>query len=382
MATVVQIGAGAIGRGFLGQLWSEGGYDTVFVDVSETLVQELNRRRSYPLRLVTKDGEAVRHVSPVRAILADDTDAVTDALATCSFAATAVGARHIKNVARTLIQPCLPEREQPLNVLLCENGLAVRENFLSGVGGQTGPGVRAVETVIGRMVPEARWQSADPLALSAEPFHELPFNRSQWNGDTPDVPGLIPVEGEGFLAYELRKLFLHNGGHALLAYHGYLHGYRTIHECAINDELVAELRGFWSEIMTALRRSESGRAAIFARYKLEVFTEDLLDRFRNPHLGDSVLRVARDPIRKLARNERLVGAALFCEKHGVEPRYTSRAIAAALRFDDKDDSDAALLQQSLSESGLLETLTRYTGVESDSSLASLVGREFDRMRRR
>ena len=31
--TVVQFGAGAIGRGFLGQLWCEAGYEAVFVDV-------------------------------------------------------------------------------------------------------------------------------------------------------------------------------------------------------------------------------------------------------------------------------------------------------------------------------------------------------------
>jgi mannitol-1-phosphate 5-dehydrogenase len=348
----------------------------VFVDVSETVVAELNRGGSYPLRLVTKDSEEVRQVCPVRGILASDTDAVVAALSTCSFAATAVGIRHIENVARTLVQPCLQRRGQPLNVLLCENGLTVRESFLAGIDTQAGGGIGAVETVIGRMVPEPKYRSDDPLGLSAEPFRELPFNRSQWNGDVPNVPGLIPVDGKEFLAYELRKLFLHNGGHALLAYHGYLHGHSDIHTCAMDDALVTELRGFWSEMIAALRRSEQAGASIFASGRLEAFTEDLLDRFRNPHLGDTVLRVARDPLRKLARNERLVGAALFCEKHGVEPRYVSRAIAAALRFDDEADPGAVSLQQSLSERGLMETLTSYSGIGLDSLVASLVGQEF------
>ncbi|MBC8138834.1 MAG: hypothetical protein H8F28_23390, partial [Fibrella sp.] len=236
MATIVQIGAGAIGRGFLGQLWTEGGYETIFVDVSQSLVDELNRRGSYPLRLVTSDMEETRQIAPARAISASDVNAVVAALASCSFAATAVGARHVENVARELILPALAQRQQPLNVLLCENGLEIRDRFLAGVGGD--PNVYATETVIGRMVPEAGFGEIDPLTVSAEPFHELPFNASQWHGGVPNIPGLVPVPGAQFHAYELRKLFLHNAGHATLAYHGYRYGYETIRECAEDEALV------------------------------------------------------------------------------------------------------------------------------------------------
>lgn len=375
MATIVQIGAGAIGRGFLGQLWSEGGYETVFVDVSEMLVDELNQRGSYPLRLVTSDTDEFREIAPVRAIRANDTNAVVEALASCSFAATSVGARHIENVARKLITPALLHREQPLNVLLCENGLAIRENFLAGIDA-TNTDIHAVETVIGRMVPGAGINEVDPLTVVAEPFHELPFNRSQWYGNTPSIPGLVPVVGEQFYAYELRKLFFHNGGHALLAYHGYRHGYSYIHECVKDAGLVAELSGFWTEVCNAFRRSEYRQTPIFSGSRLESFTSDLLHRFINPHLGDTVLRVARDPLRKLTANERLVGAAVFCDKYSVEPIHSSRAIAAAFRFDPSDDPGATILQQSLAEKGVRATIAQYTGIEMDSPLTALIEKEF------
>lgn len=370
----MQIGAGAIGRGFLGQLWSEGGYETIFVDVNETIVAELNHRGSYPLRLVTNDTEEIWRIAPVRAVLASDIGSVAAALASCSFAATAVGAGRLESVARALIAPSLAQRSRPLNVLLCENGLSVRDNFLAGT--DNGNGVHGVETVVGRMVPEAGFGETDFLAVTAEPFRELPFDRSQWHGAMPDVPGLLPVVGNHFHAYELRKLFLHNGGHSLLAYYGYLRGHAAIRACAEDETIVTQLRGFWEEVGTALRRSDYREIPIFADGALKMFTEDLLHRFRNPHLGDTVLRVARDPLRKLSRSERFVGAALFCQQHGVEPAYVSRAIAAALHFQPQEDSGAAILQKSLRTIGVRATIVRYTGLDTDSPLTSLIEKEF------
>ncbi|MBC8135846.1 MAG: hypothetical protein H8F28_08180, partial [Fibrella sp.] len=236
--------------------------------------------------------------------------------------------------------------------------------------------VYATETVIGRMVPGTRSHETDPLTVSAEPFHELPFNASQWPGGGPNIPGLVPVPGAQFHAYELRKLFLHNAGHATLAYHGYRYGYETIRECADDEALVEELHGFWSEVCSAFRRSEYRQTPVFATRALEAFTGDLLTRFRNPYLKDTVLRVARDPLRKLSRNERLVGAALFCEQHGVEPVYVSRAIAAALHFSPPEDAGAAIIQQSLQETGLETTLVRHTVLEPNSPLIASIGRAF------
>jgi len=52
MKQAIQFGAGNIGRGFLGQLFYESGYRTVFVDVDRDLVTRLNREGAYPLDLV------------------------------------------------------------------------------------------------------------------------------------------------------------------------------------------------------------------------------------------------------------------------------------------------------------------------------------------
>ena len=52
---LVLFGAGKIGQSFIGQLFSRGGYEVVFVDVCKPIIDELNRRRTY--NVVIKNDE-------------------------------------------------------------------------------------------------------------------------------------------------------------------------------------------------------------------------------------------------------------------------------------------------------------------------------------
>jgi mannitol-1-phosphate/altronate dehydrogenase len=89
---------------------------------------------------------------------------------------------------------------------------------------------------------------------------------------------------------------------------------------------------------------ESGRALIraypeeFDRANQEEHIENLLERFGNVHLGDTIFRVGRDIQRKLAHDDRLVGAMLFDLQHGIEPVITAEAAAAACFFRKTDEN--------------------------------------------
>ena len=48
----VIFGAGNVGRGFLGQLFSESGYQITFVDIDEPLIEAMSSRKAYTIRLV------------------------------------------------------------------------------------------------------------------------------------------------------------------------------------------------------------------------------------------------------------------------------------------------------------------------------------------
>jgi mannitol-1-phosphate 5-dehydrogenase len=89
---------------------------------------------------------------------------------------------------------------------------------------------------------------------------------------------------------------------------------------------------------------EEAAAALHAEYPadlsredLEVHIDDLLDRFRNRALGDTVYRVGRDLNRKLGKNDRLVGAMLLAEKHSLPYAGIVEAVKAGFTFHKTDE---------------------------------------------
>ncbi len=370
MQTVVQFGAGNIGRGFMGDLFTAAGYEVVFVDVVPEVVAALNERRSYPLRLVGPDRFLTRTVQPVRAVSGRDTEAVARELAACAFACTAVGVGALPHLAAPLAAG-IRQRKAPLDVILCENQLQASELVRAMLRPHLEEAelarVGLVESVVSRMVPvvpeEVRRE--DPLLAVGEDYAVLPVARAGFVGEPPAVPGLQAVDD--FPAYFDRKLYVHNAGHAVAAYLGYRAGCDAIHDAMGVPAVADAVEGAMAESCEALARKHGTDRA-----RLREHRRDLQRRFGNAALNDTILRVGRDPVRKLRAEDRLTGAALTCLDHGVEPRFLARGIAAALRFDPGDDPAAQELQQVVREDGPGEALVRFTGQRPDSELGRLV----------
>ncbi len=53
MKKAIVYGAGNIGRGFIGQLFSQSGYEVVFIDINTDLIKKLNLDRQYPVSILT-----------------------------------------------------------------------------------------------------------------------------------------------------------------------------------------------------------------------------------------------------------------------------------------------------------------------------------------
>ena len=66
--TAVMYGAGNIGRGFIGQLFHDSGYEVIFVDVNLEVLSALNEWHAYEQLII--DGETVerREITGVRAV--------------------------------------------------------------------------------------------------------------------------------------------------------------------------------------------------------------------------------------------------------------------------------------------------------------------------
>jgi mannitol-1-phosphate 5-dehydrogenase len=375
----VIFGAGNIGRGFIGQLFSESGYKLVFIDVDAELIAALNDKGRYQLQIVNNDDCENLYIAPVSAIHASDTAAVAEALAQAHIAATAVGAQALSYVAPNLCAGLAlrwAANAAPLNIVVCENlhGAAAHLRELTKAAAKD-PSlcdyvveqVGFVDTVIGRMVPAptAAMRAADPALIRVEPYKELPVDRSGFIGAIPEISAMHAEDS--FPVYTARKLYVHNCGHALLAYTGYLRGYTYAYE-ALADQ---EIRTF---LLAGLRESVTGICAEFTADPawLQNHVDELLLRFANRQLGDTLYRLGRDPLRKLAAKDRLSGAANLACAAGIAPRHLAWGIAAALFFAPEDDESAQKLQQLLHTQGLPATLEQVAGIAPNTSLAALV----------
>lgn len=330
MKRAVVFGAGSIGRGFIGASFAAAGWRVTFVDVVGWLVDRLNADGGYHQVVVSDEGERVVRVEPVDALLLDDADAVIDALSTADFAATAVGAANLPPVASLLAKAALRrEASSPLNVLLCENmhgaPAAVRELVAAEIGPAPAAGLGLLATSIGRMVPVPLPDEDDPTGVRVEEYAFLPYDAAALMGAEPDVPGLIAVR-QDFELFSDRKLYVHNMGHCMLAYLGELRGHEFLWQAVADLDLRYLARNAMVETCTALALRHGVPAAGLLEH-----VDDLLSRFANRALGDTVERVGRDPERKMQPEDRLLGSYLLCRAAGVEPRHVSIAVALGAR---------------------------------------------------
>ena len=365
----VQFGAGAIGRGFIAQLFHESGFHVVFVDVLPQVLQALSERHTYTIHIVGEDAHDVR-IDDFSAVDGTNRQAVAEAIAECAVACTAVGAKALPAVARNLAAGLELRRKQsgaPLNVLVCENLHDASNVLRSLVAEHLSPDVRQevlssvgfVQAVVSRMVPvQQPTGHEDPLAIRVEAYKRLPVDAHAVVGVLPKIEGLEPVVN--FAGMVERKLYTHNCGHATLGYLGYQYGLTYGYEALEHPSIRAVLNEVLRETSEALVRKHG-----FSPEEQEAHVSDLLRRFGNRALGDTCLRLARDPIRKLAPDDRLVGALRLCEGEGVDPIALPIVIAAALRFDSAEDPGAQELQQRIEGEGVERVLHDLCGIRAD-----------------
>lgn len=359
----VQIGAGNIGRGFMGQLLFEAGFHTTFVDVQRDLLEQLERAGSYTLHIV---GDGARDVAITNFDVCDgaNEDDLAKVICNADVAATAVGERAFDAVLRSMAKGVeariLDTDKPPLNVLLCENipSAAKRARaMLTDVISQDAvrefdERIGLVEASIGRMVPIQKPSDEAGLDVFAEAYDRLPVDGAAIRGDAPELPTL--ERHDPFQAIIDRKLFVHNMSHAATAYLGYLRGHEFIWQ-AIGDARVREIVAkAIDESCEALAKAYGSDCA-----ELAAHGADLLRRYANRALGDQVVRVARDPIRKLAQGDRIAGAMRLCLDHGVEPAHISVAAAAGLLYDAPGDDEAEGIQRDRADQGDAHAIERY-----------------------
>jgi mannitol-1-phosphate 5-dehydrogenase len=353
----VHFGAGNIGRGFVGLILHRAGYEVVFADVVDELIDALNSTPSYLVKEVGFD-PAEHRVDNYRAINSrGDEPAVVAEIASADIVTTAVGPTVLRFVAPVILAGLRqrPDGAAPLAVMACENAINATDVLVEHIRSQAPEGEwpalapKAVfaNTAVDRIVPA---QSGGGLDVTVETYFEWAIERPPFQGNEPSIPDATWVDD--LAPYIERKLFTVNTGHAATAYHGFVRGIKKLSDALADDVVRTAVEGVLSETRQLLVAKHE-----FSDEAQQAYVDKILQRFANPHLPDTVDRVGRQPLRKLSRSERLVGPAAELADRGVRPQHLLATVEAALSFDVPDDPESVELQQ------LLKTLPAEAATE-------------------
>ena len=316
MKKILLFGAGKIGRSFIGQLFSQGGYEVVFVDINRDLIDALNDSRSYPVVIKSDKGDEIQQINNVKGIYLSDPEKIYSELKDVSYIATAVGNENLKGII-PIIAEGIKRRLQneiyiPVDIIIAENlrnASAYFEEQLQKYLPQDyiNKYIGLVETSIGKMVPIMTRADLekDITQVFAEPYNSLILDKKGFKNDLPVIPGLAPKEN--MKAWVDRKSFIHNLGHATAAYFGFLkHPERVyLHEVLADEEVKKFTRNTMMQSGKILQKLYPGE---FTDTDIIEHIDDLISRFQNKSLGDTVFRVGMDLNRKLSKEDRLAGA--------------------------------------------------------------------------
>ena len=360
----VHFGAGNIGRGFVGLILHNAGYEVVFADVDAGVIDALAAAPSYQVHEVGANA-ATRAVNNYRALNSRSNElAVIDEIATAEVVTTAVGANILRFVAPVIAAgiETRPAGMPPLTVMACENALGATdllEREVSQVLGDRPNGWLAdraifANTAVDRIVPQVA--GAGGLDVTVEDFFEWAIESPPFGDNVPSIPGAHFVAD--LAPYIERKLFTVNTGHATVAYHGFVHGAQSLAQAVALPEVLAQVRAVLDETSELLVGKYGFDSAEHAEYVART-----LVRFANPQLPDTPARVGRQPLRKLGRNERFVSPATQLAAAGGTPAALVRAMGAALRFDLPDDPESVRMRQLLRDLSAEDFTFTVTGLE-------------------
>ncbi|KAI0391409.1 mannitol-1-phosphate 5-dehydrogenase [Xylariaceae sp. FL0594] len=345
----VQFGAGNIGRGFVGCFLKDN-FQIVFADTYAPIVEQLNNQKSYNvIEFGTEKTEPQTIKNLVALHSVNEKDKLVDEISTADLVTCAVGPGILKYIAPTIAEGVLKRSadKAPVAIIACENIKGnthmLHDEIKKHIPSESVDHAQKVaiyaNCAVDRIAP------AQPSGISpdvqVEKYAEWVIDRTPFKDRAPfsqdpkkDAADWAPLEIAGVKwvddlePYIERKLFTVNTAHATAAYFGYNRNKPNVHDAMADPNIKAAVEAAVTETAAYIvKKYPSISEEEQRKYKAEI-----IKRISNPALNDSVLRVGRDPMRKLGLEERFIGPAAALAKEGMEIKSLLAAIEMAFRF--------------------------------------------------
>ncbi|KAF2125084.1 mannitol-1-phosphate 5-dehydrogenase [Dothidotthia symphoricarpi CBS 119687] len=368
----VHFGGGNIGRGFVAEFLHNSGYEVVFVDVMDSIIEQLQKTPSYTVTEIGEDGERTFTIDHYRAINSKhEMDKVVKEIASADVVTCAVGPNILKFVAEPVAKAIEARTlDYPIAVIACENAINATTTWRGFIEGKLSEDTKSsidkkarfANSAIDRIVPQQEANAG--LNVKIEKFFEWCVEQKPFDngGKKPAIEGVHYVDD--LEPYIERKLFTVNTSHATAAYYGHQKKIPYIHEVLQNKELHDIVRDAVKETAHLI----VNKHGISAKEQ-DDYVDSIVARISNPELKDNVERVGRAPLRKLSRKERFVGPAAQLAERGEKFDALLGSIEMAYRFQNVEGDDESFeLAKILKENSAEEVVTKVNGLEKDHPL--------------
>ena len=201
MKKAVHFGAGNIGRGFIGLLLFQAGYEITFVDVNTSLIKAINHHKEYTVKTVGEKYEEYKVTGICGLVSSSQENEVAHAIAQADILTTAVGPTVLEKIAQVIAeglkQKLTKNPKRPLNIIACENMVGASGFLKQKVYDQLDPqtvsnlknSVGFPNAAVDRIVPPQN-NSEDLLSVSVEPYFEWVTDKNAFIRPIPSIPGM------------------------------------------------------------------------------------------------------------------------------------------------------------------------------------------------
>jgi len=370
----VHFGAGNIGRGFVAEFLHNSGYEVVFCDVMDSVIDQLNQTKSYKVIQVGAEGNSENTIKNYRAINSKTNEGdVIKEITTADVLTCSVGPNILKFIA-PLIAKGIDARSDdaaPLAVIACENAIGATDTLAEHIKDPKNTDesriadhhkrARYANSAIDRIVPAQEPDAG--LDVKLEKFYEWVVDRTPFEDhEAPAIEGIKWVDD--LMPYIERKLFTVNTGHAAAAYHGFYHNKTTVYDALQDPKILSEVRKALAETSTLI----VGKHGIDEGEQKQ-YVQKIITRISNPHLEDVVERVGRAPLRKLSRKERFIGPAAELAELDKPFETLLKAAEMAFRFQNvEDDDESAELAKIMESHSAEDVVEKVCGLTSTDKL--------------
>ncbi|CAL4325940.1 mannitol-1-phosphate 5-dehydrogenase [Buchnera aphidicola] len=378
----LHFGAGNIGRGFIGRVLSNSGFNLIFSDINQNIINSINHYKKYKIKLISDNFKKNIYIKNITAVHFSDPK-ISNIISNVDLITTAVGPNALDKVAMSLLEGIILKIRcnsiKPLNIIACENKIRassyLKKSILNKIPikyhNYIDTYIGFVDCSIDTIIPTcSSSEEKNNLSLIAEKFQEWIVDKNQFKGKIPEIIDM--KVSDNLISFIDRKFLTLNTGHAIAAYLGSIKNYTNIYETISNSTI---------ENIVKNAMNESG-IVLIKRYKFNKkdhisYINKIFNRFKNPIFSDRIERIGRNPIQKLSQDERLIRPFLGAIQYNFPYFNLVRGIAAALHYKNKNDIESIKLSSLIKNIGIEKTLVKVTNLDMKRKEINIIIKEYN-----